>query len=74
MAIGTTKGCVACRKSARTGAGLPLVQIMESIAQHAILYRCQKCGACWLENEHKWDVIPVEDARIDFPEAFAGKR
>ena len=74
MSEGTTSGCEACRRSIREGRGLPLVRIMCSSSQDAILYRCQDCGACWLHSDEAFRVIPPEDARQDFPEAFADER
>jgi hypothetical protein len=74
MSDGFTSGCRDCRRSIQEGWGLPLVRIMCSSSQDAILYRCQKCGDIWLDTDGAIRVIPGEDARQDFPEAFSDEQ
>jgi hypothetical protein len=71
MSERTTGGCKACRNSIQESRGLPLVRIMCSSSQDAELYRCQDCGACWLDTDDAFRVIQQDDARRDFPEAFS---
>ena len=65
------KGCKNCQRAVQSGFGEPLLRLMQSTSQDATLYKCQKCGACWLDTDGEARVIPEEDARRDFPEAFA---
>jgi hypothetical protein len=66
-------GCPECRQSIHGERNLPLVRVLCSVFQDAILYRCQNCGDCWLDTHKTIHVIPEQDARHDFPEAFSGE-
>ena len=68
------EGCKACRESIDGKYGPPLVKLVHSTSQDAILYRCEKCGICWLSTEGETKAIPEDDARLDFPEAFSNDR
>ena len=70
----SSESCKACREAVHGDHGPPLKKLMQSTSQDAILYRCEVCGACWLNSDDENKVIPADDARLDFPEAFSDER
>jgi len=66
------QGCETCRYEAVGATRPPLVKVAENDAEHARLWRCEKCRAFWVEEERYMCEIDEGEARTRFPNAFAG--
>ena len=65
------KGCAVCRRMWETGEQPPRLGV--SLARHAYLHRCDKCGAYWEQYERYADTISVKNAESFYPEFVRDK-
>jgi hypothetical protein len=86
MSVWMKAGCEECRNGVLPGMYTPEAAarqqkevapptyVCSSIASHAHLYRCRKCGAWWEFNAREAHVIAESEAKMTFAEFFGSSK